>query len=114
MIARRWHGRIPAAKKDEYLRLMVEVALPDYQSTQGNAGAWCLHRAEGDVVHVEMLTFWADKAAIRRFAGDDMAKAKYYDFDADFLLEFEAEVTHFQVLGCGPLGSGASQGLGAT
>ncbi len=52
MIARRWHGRIPADKGDEYLRLMKDVGLADYRSTEGNRGAWCLHRREGHVVHV--------------------------------------------------------------
>ena len=98
MIARRWHGRVPAEKARDYLRLMKEVGLPDYRSTEGNRGAWCLHRREGDLVHVEMFTFWEDEAAIRRFAGVDLLKAKYYDFDADFLLELEPEVTHFEVL----------------
>jgi heme-degrading monooxygenase HmoA len=98
MIARRWHGRVPAEKADEYLELMRTVGLPDYHSTEGNRGAWCLHRREGDVVHVEMLTFWEDEAAIRRFAGDDMTRAKYYDFDPDFLLEMEPLVTHFGVV----------------
>jgi hypothetical protein len=99
MIARRWHGRVPAVKAEEYLRLMEQVGLPDYRSTEGNRGAWCLHRREGDVVHVEMFTFWDDLEAIRRFAGDDLAKAKYYVFDPDFLLELEAEVAHFDVIG---------------
>ena len=98
MIARRWHGRVPAAKAEEYLRLMKEVGLADYRSTKGNVAAWCLHRREGDVVHVEMLTFWEDEAAIRRFAGDDMTRAKYYQFDPDFLLEMEPLVTHFDVV----------------
>ena len=98
MIARRWHGRVPAEKAREYLQLMKEVGLPDYRSTEGNRGAWCLHRREGDVVHVEMFTFWQDEAAIRRFAGTELLKAKYYDFDSDFLLELEPEVTHFEVL----------------
>ena len=98
MIARRWHGRVPAERAREYLRLMKDVGLPDYRSTEGNRGAWCLHRREGDVVHVEMFTFWDDESAIRRFAGADLLKAKYYDFDADFLLELEPEVTHFHVL----------------
>jgi heme-degrading monooxygenase HmoA len=98
MIARRWHGRVPAAKAEEYLRLMEQVGLPDYRSTDGNRGAWCLHRRDGDVVHVEMFTFWEDERAIRRFAGDDLTKAKYYDFDPDFLLELEPEVTHFDVI----------------
>ena len=98
MIARRWHGRVPAATAEEYLALMRDVALPDYRSTDGNRGAWCLHRAEGDIVHVEMFTLWEDEAAIKRFAGVDMAAAKYYDFDSDFLLEMEPEVMHFDVI----------------
>lgn len=98
MIARRWHGRIPAAKAEEYLGLMREVALPDYRSTAGNVDAWCLHRRQGDVVHVEMFTLWDDEAAIRRFAGEDMEVAKYYDFDSDFLLEMEPGVVHFEVI----------------
>ena len=98
MIGRRWHGRIPAAKANEYLRLMRDVGLADYTSTQGNRGAWCLHRREGDVVHVEMFTLWDDMDAIGRFAGQELAKAKYYDFDTDYLLELEPEVTHFEVI----------------
>ena len=98
MIARRWHGRVPAEQAEEYLELMRSVGLPDYRSTEGNRGAWCLHRREGDVVHVEMFTFWEDEAAIRRFAGTDMTRAKYYDFDPDFLLEMEPLVTHFEMV----------------
>jgi hypothetical protein len=98
MIARRWHGRIPAAKAEEYLVLMRDVALPDYRSIAGNRGAWCLHRREGGIVHVEMFTLWEDEAAIRRFAGEDMEVAKYYDFDGDFLIEKEPHVVHFEVI----------------
>ncbi|MEA3065839.1 MAG: hypothetical protein QOJ27_2291, partial [Sphingomonadales bacterium] len=70
-----------------------------YRSTAGNIGAWRLHRREGDVVHVEMLTLWEDDAAIRRFAGKDIAAAKYYEFDSDFLLEMEPEVVHLEAIG---------------
>lgn len=89
MIGRRWHGRVPADKAADYLRLMVEVGLPDYRSTEGNCGAWCLHRLEGRIVHVEMFTLWDDLEAIRRFAGEELTKAKYYAFDAEYLLEME-------------------------
>ena len=97
MIARRWHGRVPTAKAEEYLRLMEQSGLADYRATAGNRGAWCLHRRDGDITHVEMFTLWDDEAAIRRFAGDDLLKARYYDFDADYLLELEPEVVHFNV-----------------
>ena len=99
MIARRWHGRVPEAKAEEYLRLMREVALPDYRKVPGNHGAWCLHRREGGIVHVEMFSLWEDVEAVRRFAGDDCEIAKYHDFDDRFLLEKEPRVLHFTVEG---------------
>ena len=102
MIARRWHGRVPANKAGEYLKLMKDVGLADYISTRGNCGAWCLHRREGSFVHVEMFTLWDDEDAIRRFAGDQIARAKYYDFDSSFLLELEPEVEHLEVIEVGP------------
>jgi hypothetical protein len=99
MIARRWHGVVPVDSAEAYLALMREVALPDYRGTPGNRGAWCLSRADGNVVHVEMLTFWEDLAAVRRFAGEDHEAAKYYDFDDDYLLEKEPRVLHFELFG---------------
>ena len=52
---------------------------------------------EADVTHFEMLTFWDDSDAIKRFAGDDFSLAKYYDFDSDYLVEMEARVRHYDV-----------------
>lgn len=95
MIARLWHGAVPAAKKADYLERMRTVALPDYQSIAGNRGAFCLCRMEGDVAHFEMLTFWDDVDAIKRFAGEDYETAKYYDFDRSFLIEMEPKVLHY-------------------
>jgi hypothetical protein len=60
-------------------------------------GAWSLRRTEADVTHFEMLTFWEDTDAIKRFAGDNYDTAKYYDFDPDYLIEMEVHVRHFEV-----------------
>ena len=97
MIARIWHGAVPAAKSEEYLNRMREVALPDYKSIPGNRGAFCLQRMDGNVAHFEMLTFWEDVDAIKRFAGEDFQLAKYYDFDRAFLVELESKVLHYTV-----------------
>jgi hypothetical protein len=96
MIPRIWHGATPAPKSDEYLNLMRTVAIPDYQSTPGNRGAYALRRIEGDIAHFLMVTFWESEAAIRAFAGDNISVAKYYDFDKDFLLELEPCSTHYE------------------
>ena len=97
MIARIWHGMVPVSKSDEYLDLMQRIALPEYLATRGNRGAWCLRRTEADVTHFEMLTFWEDTDAIKRFAGDDYNLAKYYDSDPGYLIEMEAQVRHYEI-----------------
>jgi len=97
MIARVWHGAVPVSKGKEYLGLLCKIALPEYLATQGNRGAWCLHRRERNARHFQMLTFWDDTEAIRRFAGDDYNMAKYYDFDYDYLTEMERQVRHYEV-----------------
>ncbi|MET9341174.1 MULTISPECIES: antibiotic biosynthesis monooxygenase family protein [unclassified Nonomuraea] len=94
MIARIWHGATPIEKSADYLRLMREVAIPDYRSTPGCRGAYVLRREEGDVAHFITLTFWDSEESVAAFAGDDVTVAKYYDFDADYLLEQEPRVTH--------------------
>ena len=97
MIARTWHGVTPAAKADEYLDLMLAVAVPDYKAILGNRGVTVMRRIEGDLAHFLLLTLWDSADAIHQFAGEDMDKAKYYDFDPDYLLELEPTVTHYEV-----------------
>jgi hypothetical protein len=97
MIARIWHGAVPISKSDEYLKLMLSIGLPDYQAIKGNRGAWCLHRTENGVTHFQMLTFWDDIASIQRFAGEDYTRAKYYDFDPQYLMELEERVQHYEI-----------------
>ncbi|MFE3448865.1 antibiotic biosynthesis monooxygenase family protein [Nonomuraea sp. NPDC059194] len=97
MIARIWHGTTPIEKSAAYLRLMREVAIPDYRSTPGNRAAYVLHREEDGVAHFCTLTFWDSEESIAAFAGDDVTVAKYYDFDGDYLLAKEPRVTHYHL-----------------
>ena len=97
MIARIWHGAVPIGKSAEYLELMRTVGLDGYRETPGNKGAFVLHETSGEVVHFLMLTFWESFDAIKQFAGDDVRRAKYYDFDPEFLIELEPGVKHYEV-----------------
>jgi heme-degrading monooxygenase HmoA len=99
MIARQWHGRVPASKSDAYYEFLQRVALPDYKATPGNRGVWVFRRTEGDVAHFLLTSFWDSKESIRQFAGQDVERARYYPEDKDFLLEFEPTVTHYEVEG---------------
>ena len=97
MIARIWHGIVPVSKSAEHPKLMQKLAIRDYTATPGNRGAWCLHRSEGDVTHFLNLTFWDDFDTIKRFAGEDYGRVRYYDFDPDYLIEMEPHVQHYEI-----------------
>ena len=99
MIARLWHGRTPIEEAGAYSQFLNARAIPDYKGTPGNLAVHILRRDDGSVAHFYTLTFWESLEAIRRFAGDPVARAKYYPEDRDFLLEFEPEVTHWEVVG---------------
>ena len=98
MIARMWHGRVPKKKAEQYHQFLIKTGLSDYGKTPGNRGVFLLKRDDNEVTHIYTLTFWDDYESIRKFAGDDYQKARYYPEDKDYLLEFEPEVTHFDVL----------------
>jgi len=97
MIARIWHGRVPAAKGDAYLEHMRTFAIPRYRKVPGNLAAYALRRFEGDVMHIDMLTFWESLESIKAFAGEDVEKARYDDFDKDYLLEYEPTCRHWEM-----------------
>ncbi len=99
MIVRMWHGRVPRSKAEAYRAFLNERAIPDYQSIPGNVSVHILERRESEVVHFITLTFWKSLEAIKGFAGADAETAKYYPEDKDFLLEFEPNVTHYEVVG---------------
>lgn len=98
MIARFWHGRTPAEKADAYYAFLQRSGIPDYRGTPGNQGVTVMRRIEGGEAHFLLMSLWDSRAAIERFAGADISRAHYYPEDKDYLLEFEPEVTHYEVL----------------
>lgn len=99
MIARIWHGAVPPEKEQAYLKLMLEVAIPEYEATPGNRGAWCMVHNEDSLAHFQMLTFWDSVEAVKLFAGEDYLAAKYYDFDTEYLVEMEPRVRQYELYG---------------
>ena len=95
IIVRIWHGRVPREKAEAYREFLVRRAVPDYESVEGNLGVEILMREEGDVVHFLVLSYWESMEAVKRFAGEDYERAKYYEEDKEFLLEFEPRVQHY-------------------
>jgi heme-degrading monooxygenase HmoA len=98
MIARTWHGVTDRSRADEYADYLKQTGVRDYQETEGNRGVFVLRRIEQDRAHFLLLTLWESEEAIKRFAGDDIERARYYPEDEQFLLELEPTVTHYEVL----------------
>jgi heme-degrading monooxygenase HmoA len=98
MIARTWHGVVPAAQAQAYHQYLQETGLVDLTGTEGNRGVYILRRVEGEQAHFLLISLWESLDAIAAFAGEDIEQARYYPRDADFLLELEPRVTHYEVL----------------
>ncbi len=98
LIARMWHGRVPAKQGDEYYEYLLATGIPGYRGTPGNRGVYVFRRVEGGVAHFLLTSLWESWASIRAFAGDDMDRARYYPEDTGYLLELEPNVTHYEVL----------------
>ena len=98
MIARMWHGKVPKEKSKEYHYYLLETGLKDYAKVEGNKGVKLLKRDEDSITHFYTWSYWDSYDSIKKFAGEDYEKAKYYEDDKKFLLEFEPFVTHYEVL----------------
>ena len=96
MIARVWHGEVPADKAHEYQQYVLKTGISDLKRTPGNRGAWVLHRLDGDAAHFQVLSLWDTLDDIRAFAGDEVEVARYYPEDRDYLVELEPTVTHYE------------------
>ena len=110
MIARSWDGVTPAAQADEYADYVRRTGVTDLAATDSNRGVYLLRRREGDRARFRVLSLWDSMEGVRRFAGDDAERARYYPEDARFLLALEPHVEHFDVVAAqgGPGGEAAA------
>jgi heme-degrading monooxygenase HmoA len=97
MIARIWSGRTPASKAGQYTEYMNQTGVKDLRKTKGNRGVLMFRRAQKDIAEFTIISFWDSKESIKQFAGDDINKAVYYPEDANYLLEMEPELKHYEV-----------------
>ncbi len=97
-IARFWHGRTLTSKADEYYAYLIEAGIKKIESIPGNLGAQVFRRTNGNITEFTVISYWESLDAIRKFAGNDIEKARYLPRDKEYLLELEPNVKHFQVL----------------
>ncbi len=97
MIVRMWHGRVDSSKSDEYAEFMKQRAAPDYASVDGLQKLLFLRKNEKDVAHFLLVTYWNSMESVKKFAGEQPERAKYYPEDDQFLLEKEESSALYEV-----------------
>ncbi len=95
MIARVWQGAVPASRGDAYAVYLDRTGVRDCRATPGNQGVLVLRHDAADRTEFVFISLWESMDAIRRFAGNDVDRARYYDEDRDFLLSLEPTVRHY-------------------
>lgn len=93
-ITRIWHGKTNALFATDYLLYIEETGVQDLRRIPGNLGAQILRRIEGELCHFWVISKWESLESIKAFAGEDFEKARYYEEDKKYLLEFEENVIH--------------------
>jgi heme-degrading monooxygenase HmoA len=97
VIARVWRGAVAVDRGDAYAAYLDATGVRDCRATPGNRGVYVLRRDAADRAEFVFISLWESLDAIRRFAGDDPERARYYPEDRDFLLFLEPTVTHYTV-----------------
>jgi heme-degrading monooxygenase HmoA/uncharacterized damage-inducible protein DinB len=109
MIARSWDGLTKADQADEYTEYVRRTGVKDLAATSGNRGVYVLRRREGEQARFRVLSLWDSMEGVRRFAGDDPERARYYPEDERFLSALEPNVEHFEVVAEGGVRTAASE-----
>jgi heme-degrading monooxygenase HmoA len=95
-----WRGVVATERLVEYVRYIEQTGLTEYADVPGSEGAQMVTRdLGGGRTEVMTVSWWDSLESIRRFAGPDPERAKYYPEDDDYLLEMDEQVKHYVVAG---------------
>ncbi len=96
-IARIWHGRTPAGRADEYRQYLFDAGVKKIASLPGNRGVQMMMRKSGDVGEFMIVSYWDSIDAIKGYAGENYTHVHDLPRDAEFLLDKETLVRHFEL-----------------
>lgn len=98
MIMRTWRGAVRVPDAERYLAHQAATGVREYRQTPGNAGALVIRRDHGELCEVTTVSFWESMESVRRFAGTDPDRAKFYPGDDELLVEKDLDVHHYEVV----------------
>jgi len=99
VILRRWTGKVPTERAQEYVRYVAGTGISEIGATSGNLGNQITLRDLGDgTTEISALSWWTGMDAIRAYAGDDPERAHYYPEDDLYLIDKPDFVEHHLVV----------------
>jgi heme-degrading monooxygenase HmoA len=98
MILRSWRGAVRAEDAERYAEHQSATGVNDYRETDGNLGVLVLSRAQGELVEFVTLSLWESMDAVKRFAGEDPGRARFYPGDDDLLAEKDEHADHYELV----------------
>lgn len=99
MIARVWSCRVPPQRATDVVPHLLRTAIAACDQIGGYVGAQLLQRVgdEGQTSFT-LTTYWDSLDSVRRFAGSDITRAVLYEEDAEYEIQSDAGVTHYEVV----------------
>ncbi len=97
VIVRRWQGKVPAERAEEYAQYHFVNGVQRIQSIGGNLGVEVLRRKIENLVEFTTISYWESKEAIHRFAGEAIDKPHHLPKDAAYLIELPGEIVHYEL-----------------
>ncbi|MCG8434880.1 MAG: hypothetical protein MJA83_12690 [Gammaproteobacteria bacterium] len=98
MIVREWRGLTKLEDKEVYLEYVRKTGVADYQATAGHVATYVFIGEKEGFAEFVVQTLWESEDAIRSFAGEDIAIARYYPDDDDYLIDKPKYVRHYNLV----------------
>jgi heme-degrading monooxygenase HmoA len=98
MVLRSWSARATPVGARRYLSHFRRRVLPALRRLPGHCGALVLRHRRAGEVEITVLTLWRSLAAVRGFAGRDVARAVVEAEARAILRRFDTRVAHFEIL----------------
>ncbi|HEX2953379.1 MAG TPA: antibiotic biosynthesis monooxygenase [Bacillota bacterium] len=97
MIARSWHGAVPAEHGEAFCKHLSKTGIDGAKSIPGNLGVRIYRKRQGEFEHFFMISYWVNIEAIKAFAGPEPHIAVEYPGDEKYGLISDPIVIHFEV-----------------
>ena len=96
-IARIWRGRTPLARAEEYRRYLFDAGVRKIAGLPGNRGVQLMMRKTASEGEFMVVSYWDSIDAIKGFAGAAYENVRDLPRDAEFLIDKETRVRHFEL-----------------